>query len=283
MKATLESNELYNILDATSDARDEAVFVLKKNAILLRAQDASNTYLYSAYIPDDAMEEYSPGEHPKIGFNVEKLKSICPSNSNNVTLYMDGRHLCLKKEGRTYKTGAIDPDTVEGHQINTPDINNPVTIKSDMEWFSTFTKEAENYVYSGDGGAVYISAREGAIYLWSRKDDDEIVDYTHWEDFDEYGIEWNDATPDQKGAMGIKPQEEKVIESIIDSSFANDIQVFGDDAVLELGCGMPLKAVTETEPGVKHSWIIPPRYPTNSQIERTPESVIEKAGERETL
>lgn len=272
MKFTLPSEELYDILSSASGYHEEAVFKLKEDKILIRVQDESQTALYSSLIPGNVLSEYKKGEHPRIGFYIEETLKALPNDDTSVTVELDGPRILLSVGSREYRTPNIDPDAVNSEPDTVPKLDLPVEIYLNPDKLLSFIDDAARHVYSSDSGYYFIRAQEGAMYLWSKKDDYEISDYFHWEDFDDYDIDWKNASGMDN--MPGNPIEEKRISAILAIPLTKPISPSNDIVKMEMGHGMPLKMVSESDAGVKHSWIVPPRFPTNSQASEIPERII---------
>jgi len=275
MRVKAPANEIRDVLKAASDLRDESVLNLRSEGILIRVEDESQTSLYSSFIPSDVLSEYDTGEHPRIGIYNDEMANALPSGDQDVVIEFDDGKFSIIAGPREYTLPPIDPDQVKGDPEKVPDLTLPVSaIFNNDSTIMNFVDEAHKYVYNQNGGGFFISANEGALYLWSKKDDYKLKEVIHWEDLEEYSIAWDDASKDSKGSVPIDPQEEKRIEALLSLELVRPIELVGDKIEISWGNGMPLKAVTESEKGIKHSWIIPPRFPTNTETKKIPDSVI---------
>lgn len=277
MRFEIKSKELKNVLDAANGYRDECILDLRSQGILLRIQDESNSALYSSFIPDDIMDDYDRGEHPRIGIYTEKMYNVLPSTDDVITVELTDRGKIEVVANRKYTLPPIDPDTVSGVPDKVPDLSLPVQVVSEPDWLMEFISESRSYIHDGKkGGSFFLSANEGIVMLWSKKDDWELEDTLHWEDFNNYDIDWSKATQDSKGSMPINPQEERRIECLLSLDLTKHMKFYSDKVEFSWGNGMPLKAVSESEEGIKHSWIVPPRFPTDSEHNKIPDDVLKK-------
>lgn len=276
MRLKAPADEIRNVLNAATDLRDECVLNLRSEGILIRVEDESQTSMYSSFIPKDVLDEYERGEHPRIGIYNDKMADALPSGNNDVVItFTDAGKFSIVRGSREYTVPPIDPDQVKGDPEKVPDLSMPVSaIFNEDDTVMDFVKEAHTYVHDRKGGGFFISANEGAMYLWTKKDDYELKEVIHWEDLADYNISWSDATTDSKGSMPIDPTQEKRIEALLSLELVKPVDLVGDTIEISWGNGMPLKAVTQSAEGIKHSWIIPPRFPTQSETKKIPDSVI---------
>lgn len=272
MRFTLDASEWKDVLKAASSYNDEAVINLKERGLLMRVQDGSNTGLYNTLIPKELMHEYNRGEHPRVGIYVEQLKNLTPSTDDPITVALDDYKIKATVGSRTYTTGNIDPDQVSSEPESVPNLDMPCKAKLDPDLIMSFIKDASNHIHSSSAGHFFISARKDGLHLWSRKDDNQIHDSWSWSDFEAHTLEWDSA-----GAIAEMPGdpiEEERMTSILSIPLTKDMVFFSDLVRLEMGHGMPLKMVSESEEGIKHSWIVPPRYPKDTEQSEIPESII---------
>lgn len=272
MKFSIESEEWYGVLDSASGYADEAVLNFRDKGILIRVQDKSQTGLYNCFIPEDIMSEYKQGEHPRIGIYTEKMLLPLPNSDDEVTVSHEGRKFQTQVQNRKYTTPNIDPDSVSTEPETVPDISMPIKVKLNPDKLLGFIKEASEYVWPTDAGHFYIQAEEGLLILWSKHDDYQLSEDFHWEDFQNYKISWSNTT--QSDDVEGNPSEEKKATSIFSIALTKSMSFTVDNVMMEMGHYMPIKFVAESESGVKHSWIIPPRLPDSDDPARIPESII---------
>lgn len=277
MNLKIKAEEWKNVVEATKGFRDEALLEFRDRGILIRVHDESNTGLYNCLIPKEATEEYSSGNLDRMGFHVDDMSDIVPSSDEVILIehiHDDGNYV-VSVGGRQYKTPNIAPDMVEGVPDKVPsNLSFSVTIKNDSDWLLDFIKDSYDYVFNKSGGSFWMSANEGVLVLWASKDDYELRETFHWEDFTDYNVDWDEATPDKDKSMSVNPNEEKRIEVLMSIPLTKNMKFFTDNVVIEFGHGMPIKAVSETEEGIKHSWIVPPRFPKQTGYTKVPDDVI---------
>jgi len=275
MKFQLPASEWHSVLKGANSFNEEAVLNLKEQGLMLRVQDSSQTGLYNTLIPSSVMETYEIGEYPRIGIYVDDLYDITPNDDEIVTVELEDYKIKTSIASRQYYTPNIDPESVASEPEFIPDLEMPITINMNPEKLMDFISEAYSYVYNNsDTGDFYIQAQEGTMVLWSKRDDYEFLDDFHWEDFDDYSIDWNKTTTSD--GMSGNPSESKQATSVFSVPLTKSMVLEADTVRLEMGHGMPLKIVYESEAGVKYSWIIPPRFPRDDQPQQIPESIINK-------
>lgn len=278
MHLTIPSEELHKVLKATSVFRDEAIIQFKKQGMMLRVQDESGTGLYNTLIPESSMSSYERGEYSRLGIHVEDMLNFIPKIEDDITLELEssGTNKFMMSVGsREFRAPAIDPEYVKGEPEMVPNLDMPIKVKMDPDSLLNFVSDTYSHVFNETEDAHYfIEVREGAMHLWSKRDDYELYEWFHMEDFDDYSIDWDATSPAKSENMPGNPSEEHKAVTIMSSALTKDIMLFSDIARLEIGHGMPLKMVSETENGVKHSWIVPPRFPTQGGTTEIPERVI---------
>lgn len=272
MRFKIEAEEWSNVLEAASVYQDEAVLNLKEDGILMRVHDESNTAVYNTLIPKSVLSEYERGEYNRVGIYVEQLGNITPSTSDEVLVELDGYKIRTVVGTRDYKIPNIDPDQVSGTPEMVPQLELPVKIRLGPDKILSYIADAYSHVFNNKRGHYFIQAQEGVLVLWCKRDDYELVEHFHWEDFEGYDIDWEAATVTD--SMEGDPTEMKKITSIIAIQLTKGMRFFSDTARLEMGHGMPMKMVSESESGIKHSWIIPPRFPKEGEPSQVPENVI---------
>ena len=282
MKFAIEARELHNVFAAASAYNEEAVLKFKDNGILIELQDASRTGAFASMMPESAMETYDvqPGTH--LGVRIGKMIDVLPKSDSTATVELDmqGVHKTRTSiDGREYSTPLVDTDDVAQVPESVPSLDMCVKVWNEQSWLLDFVSEASDYVFSGNPGAFWLSAQDGLLYLYSSRDDYEVSERLHWEDFDNYEIDWDEAYNENAKGMDIEyPQERQRIEVALSTDLVSDITLYGDDVRIEFGHCMPLKAVSESENGVKFSWIIPPRYPSESDRGKVPDRVVVDRG-----
>lgn len=279
VKIQVKSRELYSILDAASSYNDESVLKLREDGIMQEMVDSSNTAAFASLTPEKAFETYGVDEEVRIGVRVDEMLSILNKNDDIVTMDLDvgqGVHRAIiRVDGREYSIPLIDVDSVSQIPDNIPTLNLPIKIYGEVDWLLDFVTEAQDYIYNGSQGNYWISAQEGLLYLFSKRDDYEMNEKVHWEDFDDYEINWSRLKEDQQQSMGIlDPSEKRRAETLMSIDLTKAVGSYGDKTRVEMGHGMPLKVVSQTEEGTKFSWILPPRFPKEGQRNKVPERVF---------
>lgn len=274
MRFKIEAEELSNVLQAASQYQDEAVLNLKEKGILMRVHDESQTAVYNSLIPASSLSEYEIGEHPRIGIYVQRMAEIIPSNSTDVLIELEDYKINANFGGRDYKIPNIDPDQVSGTPEMVPSLDLPVNITFDPDLIIDSINEAASHVYGGGGGHYFMQAQEGVFIIWAKQDDFEFTEHFHWEDFNDYDIDWQAAT--KSDTMPGDPTEDRKMVNIFAVELTKNMKFFSDTARLEMGHAMPIKMVSESETGIKHSWIVPPRFPKEGQVSEVPQRVIKE-------
>lgn len=278
MKIEIEASELYKVLGATNVYRDEAILQFKEDGIMLRVQDESATAVYNTLIPDTAMETYQRGEFPKLGIHVDDMYDFTPNKEVQMTVELDtntSNKFVMQAGTREFRVPAIDPEHVEGQPEMVPNLSLPIKVELEPDPLLEFISDVYSRIYNQTSDAhFYLQANEGVLSLWGKRDDYELYEWWHWEDFENYDINWDQASA-QDNHPGNPAQDQQAV-CILSSGLTKDMVFFTDTARMEFGHGKPFKMVSETDNGVKHSWIVPPRFPRDDQPDEIPERIIKK-------
>lgn len=277
MKMKINASEFSNVLGSATAYRDEGLFNLENDGILLRVHEYSNTALYATFIPDDAMEEYERGEFNKLGVNLEWLDDFVPSSNETITLEVEQdksglERLFIHTSNRTYSTSLIDPGQVSGVPEQIPDIEYPVTVTMDPDDLMDFISDAGKIRGDSDAGSFILSARDGLFYLHSSYDDSEVTDRLHWEDFEDYELNFDDAQPSDGSPHN--PVEDHIIETFMSINLTNSMEHNTDTVRVQFGHMKPMKIVARSDENILHSYLVPPRIPTDDEKSTLPERVI---------
>lgn len=277
MKMKIRADLLYDVLKAAEAYREEGVLNLTNRGILLRVHEHSNTAIYNAFVPGSAMEEWNPGEHPRLGMDFEHFLNFIPNKKQEITLTVDqdnpsGPKYKLKVQNREYTLPIIGPDTVNGNPEKVPDLDCHCKFKVEWNWISDFIGDLRKILSNKDSGHMYFSPRERGMYLWGYEDHSEVMDFMHWEDLDDVTLEWDEMEQDADG--GLNPPEDHGADTIMSIPFIWNIVVPTDKVRVEMDNHYPMKFVSERDEGIKQSWIIPPRFPTEETEYSLPERLI---------
>lgn len=277
MRIVIDGEELYESLDAASGYRDEILFNLLDKGLLGRVHEYSDTAIYANLIPKDAMEVYEPGEIKKLGVDLEMFKRFIKGCKTDVEITHNKGRINVSYDNKSYYMGLIDPKSVKGVPDINPQLDLPVKVEGDHGWLTDFADETYSKIFGREDSAIFIRYENGVIYLWGKRDDSEMSEHFHIEDFEDYDINWEYATDNRDithGDIEYHPKEAEIANNIIATQFLRPINVDGGKARVEFGDYQPLKVVVEKESGVKHSWIIPPRIPSKDKHARVPERLI---------
>lgn len=274
MKLQMEAREMYDLFDSANAYRSEGLLNLSNKGILMRVHEYSNTALYAAHVPKTAMESWSPGEHPRIGLEFENVLNFLPKNDSIATLEtVEGRggnvKFQLSVEGKEYKVPVINPDAVNGVPDQVPSLEHILTLESDTSFIDDFIGDVRKI--KDKGGSIKVSLRGDVIYLWHIHDDYELTQHYHLDELGDYEIDWGNATVTDKIPGG--PPDEEIMDSTLSIPYLKEAKVPDGDVKIMFGDYYPAKIVVETEKGIKMSWMIPPRYPSDNEEPRLPDSI----------
>jgi hypothetical protein len=276
-----KSQDLYEVVAAAAQYSDESVFKLKSAGIIQELEHPSGASAYASLIPESAMETYDVDHGTEIGVRIGDIEGIIPNTDDPVTLDIgQGRgihRIKMSVAGRTYTVPLTDVSDVAQIPESVPNLDLPIKIYGDDDWIMDFITEAQSYVFDGnDRGHFWISASDGVLQLYSSRDGYELAETIHWEDFDDYEINWDELSPPNKKGIDIRdPTEQKRAEVLLSLNLTSDINVFGEQARLGFGHAVPMKVVCQTETDVKATWFISPRFPASGELGKVPDRVIE--------
>lgn len=279
MKVKMDAKELYEVLDAAAGYRDEALLNFMDGGILTRVREYSDTSIYSCLIPKDVMEEYEQGEYDGLGVDIERLKDFVPKKETPVTLELVNHKLHISHGNREYTMSLINPEDVNGVPDQVPDIDLGIKVFGETDWLIDFANESYSKIFNNEHSGMYIAVKGGMLYLWSNYDDTEMSEAHHLEDFDDFKADWQNCANKDKVKEGGRelnylPKDDQELHLIVSTQFLKPISKIDGDSRVEFDNHSPLKVVTETESGIKHSWMIPPRLPSTNTRATVPDSII---------
>jgi len=291
MRLKMNGGDLEKLLKSVKGTeRDECLIEFKEDRVVTKAADAGGSMMVAALIPEDAMEEYeqgnlqtSDGEENKLGIHVDRLINFIQSSSSNVLFEIDDQthKITYSQEGAELQTRGIVPDAVEGKTNKVPGMEWSCQFTGDIKWLFDFWDRLDNIV---DTSSWMISPRDGAIYVYGERDDTSLSEYQHWEDFDDYNIDWDTArTPSDVGKgsahTGVSdPSEDHGVDSIFSLDYAKSFNRVRDKATVYLDNHAPIRILFETDNGVKISVILSPRIPSSDSRASLPEDVDQNRG-----
>jgi hypothetical protein len=281
MKITIKGSILSTVLNSALGYQDECLLNLEREGIIVRVRHSSDAGFYASMIEEEAIEEYDRGQYNKLGIRMQNVLDFIPNDDTTVTISIVEGRLCVNRGDREIYMSTIDTDAIHGNPDSIPDINNPVVIHDGVEWVVDFAQDAYSYIFSNDDEAVIISARDGMLYLYAGDEMDELVEKKHWEDFDDYSIDWSSCSESgqcRPEDVNYSPEEDHVVNTIVSTKFLRPIMDVDGETAISMDNHMPFKAVTTTDYGVKHSWFVAPRIPSQGKALDIPDRVLEDRG-----
>jgi len=278
MRMKIDAKRLSKVISSLTNYRDEVLINVSENGMVTRVNEHSNTALQAAFIPSDAMKEWSVGEFPKLGIDIEQLESYIPS-SGDVTLEVvqsGGKlyKLELKTDDREYRFGLLDPETVSGVPDQTPELDNAVKITNSYSFIDDFINDYGKGMGDKKSGYMYLSSRDGFFYLWANSDDSEMIERIHLEDFDDYDVDWSNVKPHEK--VGHDESKEHTTDCIMSMGYLSLTETHTDKVNIYVDNHYPMKITSNWECGIKQSWMIPPRIPSEGNRATIPKRVIKE-------
>lgn len=280
MRMKLEEKILYHVVKgAESTGLEEGLIRFKEDRWILKCQTASGEQLFAAMVPESDMEEYDKGGVDSIGINFQQVKKVLSNSSDSIVVefFEDnaGIHkLRLIQDNSYLNVGLVDEDFISGTDTEAPNLDWVVEINGDISFIKDFVDKSDKVIGSGD---FMIGAREGTMYLFSEQDDSSAYEILHWEDFDDYSINWDNGL---YNGDGHNPPEDHAMDVILSVEWTKNIHYVSDDATLMLNNHAPMKIVFDTEGDWVASYFISPRVvgSDSGTKETVPEDLIEKRG-----
>jgi len=278
MKMEIQADRLYDVFNSLNEYRDELLINMSEKGMVIRVNEMSNTALQAAFIPSESMEVWEVGEFPRIGIDVSRIIDYVSSvNDDTVTFEIvqsAGKlyKLQLDADNREYKFPMTDPDQVSGVPDQVPDLDTSVKITNDFSFISDFINDYDKGMGDKKNGYMYLSARDGLFYMWTDSDDSEMAERIHWEDFDDYDIDWSNV--DHYEGSPHDESEEHITDCIMSMGYLDSTIVNTDTVNIYLDNHYPMKITSNWECGIKQSWMIPPRFPNDENRITLPERII---------
>lgn len=282
MKFKMEQGTLHDLLKAAHKAtgRDEGLLEFKDSGWMLKCKSEDTVIIFVTKVPDSEMEEYERGGVDTLGFRFNQFLKFLGTNDNTVTFETHQtsagvNKLRASKGNKTAEIPLVDSEFIEGVPDTVPSLEWPVHFSGDVKFIKKFINDARNI--TGKKGAYFVSPREGMLYLYSSHDDSRYWESFHWEDFDDYDIDWSEG--DQEKDLYMNPPEDKAMDSMFSLEWSNDLYFMADEGRVSVGNHKPMRIVFNTGNDIRAAYIIAPRLPTKDNKTATlPEDIIEKRG-----
>lgn len=271
----LDAEILVDGLGAAQEWRDEGKIDLLDKGLLLRVTDPGDAGVYSMLVPADSMETYDPRGIESIGIKYDALLSFLSKSDGTVALEYyqeDGgaNVLELRVGTRQYTVGTIDEQYISGTPERVPQLDH--AFAAGMEWDLIKSFFDDFYKMKDTGGGVYVTVRDGVMYLWGRYDDNKLYDEVHLEDIDLIRCDYDSGYVNDD--IDADPSETRRIDNFLSLDIIRSLDVQTDDVDFYFDNYAPIKVVSEHESGLKQSWIVTPRIPATDEEKTIPESVL---------
>lgn len=283
MKLIMSGEKLNNIFNSASQYRDEGLVKINEEQILIKVMDPSEAAQFACLIPNDAMYEFDNRGVNEIAISYDTLTDFIPSTDDEVKLiYEDFNNvnkLVVMHEGSETRVPTIDKGDVPDVQTSIPTFDMPVEITSEPNFLMDFISKC-NTINTDN---FMISPREKILYLYSERNDNELIERIPRENFTDYDIDWNKGNVPEDIPNATNPAETHEVDVTLSTELTGDMQFWTDAAVFQIDHHMPFKTVFEDEDGIKVSWMIAPRVPTEGQSMTLPDNVIQQRGLEEMI
>jgi len=288
MKLKMNGGDMLDILSSVKGTdQNELLLEFKNDRVITKTADPGGNMMVATLIPPESMDEYeqgnlktSDGRSNQLGIHVDRLSNFIEERDKDLkfTIDDDTHKISYRQEGSELNTRGIIPDAVEGKTNKVPSMDWACEFTGDIEWLFSFWDKLNTIVNTDHW---MISPREGAIYVYGYKDDTSMNEYQHWEDFDDYRIDWDIArTPKDVGDHddARNPSKEHAMDSIFSLDYAKSFNRVQDKATVYLDNHAPIRILFETDNGVKISVILSPRIPASGSSATLPEEVDKNRG-----
>lgn len=276
MKFTIDRDKLHSVVKgAKATGRPEAVIWLKDDRWLMKCISKSDVVMFGAAITDKVMDDYERGDMDELGIGLDKMDSFLASrNDDKVTVELiETKAKVHKLELSCGNSGigipVIAPEYVEGKAQQAPDIDYCVSFTGDIKFLTNFVKESDNVVGSS---SFMISPREGLMYLYSVADDTDNWERKHWEDFDDYSIDWSKGFYEADHYKN--PEEDHAVDSMLSVDWFKGIELISDEGTVFVDNHAPVKILFDTEEGMKASYFVSPRIAADGEVSRLPNRIV---------
>lgn len=281
----MSGSKLNDIFNSASQYRDEGILKINEERILIKVMDPSESAQFACLIPKHAMYEFDDRGVRQIAVNYDDLTDFIPSGEVEVEVeyeqFNNVNKLAVRYGGSEVRVPTIVESDVPDVQASMPDFDMPIKITANPEFMLDFIGKCNKI----DTDHFMMSPREGIFYLYGRKDDSEVIERIPWEDYIDYDIDWDKGNVPNKTDINnpTNPSETHEVDVMLSCDLAGDMMFWTDVAVFHIDNHMPIKAVFEDDEGIKVSWMLAPRLPTDGEVMQLPENVIEQRGLEEMM
>jgi len=266
---------LYHGLGGAADWRDEGIMNFLDKGVLLRVTDPGDTGVYSMLIPADSMETYKTRGMSELGFDFSNIIPFLNNNSETIQLEVveednSVTQVILSVGSREYTVPAVDTQYISGSPDRVPELDYSFVAEMNWDFMSSFIKDFHKI--KDKGGGIYFSVQDGMLWLWAKDDDNEIKDFIHLEDIDLVDLDYDTAYINDD--IDLNPREMQEIHNLMGKDVLKSLSISTDRVRFHMDNYSPIEVVSEHESGLKQSWIITPRIPTQDNYRKIPESII---------
>lgn len=285
MRLVMSGKTLNNIFESAGQYREEGLLKINDDRILIKVMDSSESAQFACLIPEHAMYEFDDRGVQEIAVNYDTLTDFIPSSDIDVEMeygqFNKVNKLIVRYGGSEVRVPTITKGDVPDVQTSIPDFDMPVKVTADPDFMLDFIKKCDKI----GTDHFMMSPREGLFYLYGRKDDSEVIERIPWEDFVDYDIDWNKGNvPDPSNVNNpTDPSETHEVDVMLSCDLAGAMSFWADMAVFHIDNHLPIKAVFEDDNGIKASWMLAPRLPTDGEVMKLPENVVEQRGLEEMM
>lgn len=283
MRMEVKGGVFLDLLDgAMAAGQEEGLMKLDKSKWLLKTMSEDDVVLFACRVLSDAMKSYDEGDVEALGIRYNAMQDAIPSREDNVLIEFDetdgGSHKLHVAQGG-YDAGLTmtDPEFIEGKVDRAPSIDHAVVIEGDLDVFSDFIKKADNIV---DSSWFMLSPRPEGLYMYSEKDNQDLVRKADWDQFNNVSINWGKGFTKDETDMShpdiLNPSQDKGCDGIFSMEHAKALSYISDKGRLCLDNHTPLKMVFDLPSGVDASYYFCPRIPSTDSIATLPDDVSEE-------
>lgn len=270
MQMEINAGDFLDIITcAKKTHKEEGVIVFKDDKWLLKTKGPANILMHAVRVPRESMERYDRRGVEQVGIDYNWVEKFIDSRSGTLGIQLDGHSLHLYQGDDHINMGTISPDQIDAAVPGLPNVDYEVVFDASPSVLMDFAEKVKDYVTDG---AIYISPREDALYLYHASDNYELDRRIDWDDI-EGGPEFNWEI-NNLGREGCHiPKDDHAADVLQDIQALTDMKLVTDTVSIYTGNYIPLKVVMNLDSGIDMSYIQAPRMAEEGTMPHPPEEV----------
>lgn len=267
MHIEMNGGDIKDLLKAAESCRHEGVMLLKDGKWLLKTIGPDQALMFNTRVTKKAMESYDNGGAEKMGIKYKSILNSINSSNKDVRIEADlgsGAHkLKVTQGGFTAGLTLVNTDYVEGVGQGVPSVDWPVEVEGDVSFLRDFIDRADTIVGQD---YFFVSPREEGLYLYTEKDNQDLVMRKEWDSFKTSIVDWDKGSPsDEADGNDLNPPEDKGTDAVFSLNWADAIRFIESEAKFRFGNHSPMHVVFNTDSGIDASYFLAPRFQIESE------------------